>query len=415
MINGMHYPNLPIIVSKEFSVIWHLTEFLRVRRIKAGDAELTVERKAGALREFASYLESSFDDTNWDQVDDDVLQMWGVSMRKRTKAANVQFKVSTVVHMYYWAQRNGYFHEMVGVTDIGNHAVFPITVTADRYDPRTGIAAGNVSTTLVFSDTSGSVSRYPSDNDVDAIKDGLIAKAEKSNSPGIAEELLERNMLIVETAVGPGLRRGEIAKSLKVSSLPSLEHVRDCIERGVTIPITIVGKGGKVRAPQFHPELLLLLIDHCMYTREAILDRFRCRRGYTEPDEIFVSAKTGQALAAQSVSELIADAAASQGAVVSMHDLRRKALTRMVTQQRQFAMADNRGPVDDATILLKARQQAGHNDLETSFRSYLQLSKELDEAETAQPYMESEAVRLLNTKIDLLKRKNVFSNTSEEE
>ncbi|RKX36080.1 MAG: hypothetical protein DRP64_18890, partial [Verrucomicrobia bacterium] len=124
---------------------------------------------------------------------------------------------------------------------------------------------------------------------------------------------------------------------------------------------------------------------------------------------VFVSVKTGGALNVKTIGRIFKTIG---GGTVQPHMFRRKSLTRGIKKELELARKEaksNGGIVDDATILARWQRQAGHNDVSTLVSAqYLQLAKEEMDKEAQEddtPYIESEAYRMQQRKINRLEAK----------
>jgi hypothetical protein len=115
----------------------------------------------------------------------------------------------------------------------------------------------------------------------------------------------ERNELMLRWYQQKGLRRFEWA-ALLVKQLPSRQKVADqCAKFGSVHLGLKKTKGGEPQSMQVLPEILEQTYDYIDGERKKIVERFSKREGYVEPEEIFLSSKTGKPLILRSITNIL--------------------------------------------------------------------------------------------------------------
>ena len=394
VINRKNLKGLPLVLDRRKNVEWSASAFLRSKVLESGSTIASATTMASHLLQFLSFLETEDSQFGFCDTTDDLLMSFANDREGSATPQHINAIIGTVVGMLFWGQRNGYFEELVGVTDIGLKRVFPVTVQGKGYDPTTGRIIGNIKPIVGLSGRSQPSTSYPTEAAIDKLLDGL----DVGDSHPMAAQLLERNSLIVEIGATTGLRAFEISGAIKVSSFPAREAVERFASEGREIPIRIVGKGGVERAPLFHPELVLSIQDFIEYTRPSFVARARSRAGKREPEEVFLSYKTGQKMKPSSISDLISDAAKRQGVEVTAHGLRRFSLS-------EIFYACLAAGMDEKTAYRVAAQMAGHKDITTTDRHYIDRNrKTLPGFNSDSDYMESKAVKILKARVKQLEK-----------
>ncbi|HET7560902.1 MAG TPA: hypothetical protein VFJ87_00810, partial [Rhodanobacteraceae bacterium] len=184
----------------------------------------------------------------------------------------------------------------------------------------------------------------------------------------------ERDSLMFSWAEEAGSRRAEFLQIGK-SHMPTGDQLTALVDNDGPWPILIKRKGGKSKTLNVHPDLIIRTLDYIQFGRRDIVEAcLNTIVGYREPDEIFLSSRTGMVLHPDSVTSIGRQVFKKAGIKrANIHRLRAKYAVRTV--ETLLDAVFNGGMVGPEsswieTILLKAAELMGHSSPE-SLRPYL--------------------------------------------
>ncbi len=171
-----------------------------------------------------------------------------------------------------------------------------------------------------------------------------------------------------------GTRRAEMLQ-IRKSHMPTPEQLEQLVERGEELCIELKRKGGKMKPLYASPDLIIRTIDFIEVGRAEIVNACRAKIfDYREPDEVFISTRTGLVLHRDSVTSIGAKAFAGAGIKnANIHRLRaRKAVEVVETLVEAVFSGEMIGSETSwiETILTIAAERMGHMSPE-SLRPYL--------------------------------------------
>lgn len=279
--------------------------------------------------------------------------------------ATVNGYLSTVFRMYLWAEKNGYVRGLIGEPDLANniHPGLSVEVSFDRRGTRKQVSP------LLTKTFAKPVLPTPTNEEITKVHEALAEEYDGNL------ELMVRDALILTWAELSGTRRMEVL-SLKRKQIPPWSHILELEETGEKEEITITGKGGKRRSLWVGADLLTQTREYIEVERHVLFSRWRKSRGsnYKNPEEIFVSSKTGRRLCEDSVSQKFAIAFRKAGVRGSIHRVRARFLTNLIEYAIEREL-EALGAIPDATsVLLPIAQLAGHTHVET-LASYFAIGK----------------------------------------
>jgi integrase len=173
-----------------------------------------------------------------------------------------------------------------------------------------------------------------------------------------------RDSLILSWAEEVGPRRAEIMQ-LRKSHLPSTEKLGDLIDLDERWPIFVNRKGGGSKPIFVLPDLIIRTLDYIEFERSEVVNR--CNYGivgYREPDEIFLSGRSGMPLHLDSVTS-IGRKIFSKAHVgnSSLHRLRARHAVRVIETMVDAIFGEVPIGAESSwveTILTKAAEEMGH-------------------------------------------------------
>lgn len=234
-------------------------------------------------------------------VGDAHLRDWmGEQERAGNKVRTINQRLDAVFLFHIWMEINGYVTYAVRIPGFNDH---------DRFVPRLSSKPARSNAHGRRPSKYGIVSdlrmkeeeqeMLPTPDDADMTK--LYAACARLYN--FASE--ERNQLTLHWSKQKGLRRFEWV-GLKIGQLPSRAAVAEHRANFNALPLRLtITKGGKPQWMKVLPELIEQTYDYIDGERAGIVKRFRKREGYVEPDEIFLSNKTGGPLVPGSVSNIM--------------------------------------------------------------------------------------------------------------
>lgn len=297
------------------------------------------------------------------------------------RSITINYKISSVCAFYWYAENNKWCKGLIGSNDMLTGNVFKIIVNK----PRPGSSA-NYEIPFLLKVAQQSRKRIPSAGDVAKLKDAIADRVMESGQP-LAEELNVRNQLMLRWMAEAGLRRQEVV-SLPVESIPT-KFVPGTM---VTVTLAKGTKFKKIRDIEVESSLLQETLDFIAYERPDIVRK--CHAGH-DPKVVFVSTQSANgALTAQAVTDLL-DTVDSD---LTPHALRRYALTRYAAYlyriQQALHKAGEIAEIDRRSIELRLTQQAGHEKISTTFRSYVDVAIALSLSDSGISSLEESRIML---------------------
>jgi integrase len=360
IIGGGVFSGLPLLIDSENRIIEAPSDWLRYLRVIRREAADSVRQYAYHLKYWWSYLSRA--GVAWDAVDDFIMMNWRDEFLQRGCDEEVVNRyLSTVFRMYLWAERNSYTHNLIGESDVERSIIPPLTVHIRIGHNK----VRSCSSPLLIRTTAKPILPTPTNDDITKVHEAL----EELYGGNI--DLMIRDGLVLSWMEQTGSRRAETL-SLKRSQIPGWDEILVLEKTGEKKEITVIGKGSKRRLLWVGADLLSQTRDYIEEEREAVAARLRGRFGssYKNPDEIFLSSKTGLPLHPDSISQKFAKAFRKAGVAGSGHRVRARFLTNLAvnTFEREF---EKLGSIPDLTsTLLPVAQIAGHSDVNT-LKAYL--------------------------------------------
>jgi integrase len=293
LVRGGAVEGFPLILNGQYEVDWlTLEHFLDLHRSVAVSS---LKLYATHLVDFLAQLE--VDGLNLDDVTDEWLIAYKNSLLNRENSSGIRNSsnyasqvLRTVVHYLYWLEQNKFVRNIVGETK--HHKVRIQASERGIKHPLTKNGAGSSKSIVT-----------PRKEWIETVK---------TYGPE-REDLTERFELMIDWGMSAGLRAHEIC-ALTISQLPVRETAVNALKEGRKVYVKLtVTKGSKVDNIPISPLLLIRTWDYIELYRPDITEWFSKKSKseyevYREPDEIFLSSKTGKAVTSRSFSNSIRSA-----------------------------------------------------------------------------------------------------------
>ncbi|QFT92519.1 site-specific tyrosine recombinase XerC [Roseovarius sp. THAF9] len=369
-IAGRSWEGIPTIVWPD-GIDLAASDWLRALVVEQGVAISSAFEYAKVLRPFLRFCRSR--SRNWETVDDEFLIIWREFQRRTRKASTkrVNASLKTVFAFYRWAEETKRIRFRVGIYTPDelpramNHTTFPISAKKHGSKDRNGRVFGSWTTPLTLSDTvgGGHYRHTPSEREIRELHE---VAAERVH--GV------RDSLMLSWAEEVGARRAEFMR-IRKSHLPSTDQLSGLIERDERWSILIERKGGRTKPLYVLPDLIIRTMDYIQFERrEVVLDLQKRIVGYREPDELFLSGKTGLPLHLDSVTSIGGKIFARAGVEkANIHRLRARHAVRTIETLVDAIFNGAEIGAESSwveTILTKAAEELGHTN-SRSLRPYL--------------------------------------------
>lgn len=370
-INGRSWPNIPALVWPE-GIDEAASDWFRFLVVTSGISPSSAKEYAKTLRPFLRFCRERR--RKWQSVDDDFIITWREHLKSREKVGidRINASLKAIFAFYRWAEETKILRFHVGIYMEGElpgameNPSFPITAKRVFSKGKNGRTYEGWITPLTLSGSrQNSPTRHtPTEDEIRRLHEVAIER-----------EHGERDSLMFSWAEEAGPRRSEFMRLCK-SHLPTVSELADLIERDEPWVVSVERKGGKVKPLNVMPELLIRTLDYISFDRREIVDR--CRDsivGYCEPDEVFLSGKTGMPLHLDSVTSIGRRSFRKAGIErASIHRLRARFAVRTIETLVDAVFGeDSKIGADSSwveTILIKAAEMMGHASPQ-SLRPYL--------------------------------------------
>lgn len=347
------------------------SDWLRSLVVDQGVRPSSAKEYAKILRPFLQFCRKRR--RRWDTVDDQLLIIWRDHLHRAcgVSANRVNDVLKIIFTFYKWAEESKHLRYHVGIympddlpTEVRGHT-FPISAKRRFKKSPRGTVFGSWTTPICLSvERSRTPTRHtPTETEIQRLHEVVL---EKQNG--------ERDSLMLSWTEETGSRRSEVLY-IRLADLPTPAQLVECIENDTPWTISVLRKGGSRKPILTPPDLLIRTLDYINIARAAIVDDCRKRiSGYREPEQIFISSKSGTPLHADSVTSIGRAAFSKAGiANASGHRLRARFAVRVIeTLVDALFDGDLVGPESAwvETILIKAAEIMGHAS-PASLRPYL--------------------------------------------
>lgn len=299
VINGEERPGIPILIWSD-GIDEIASEWFGSLLINEGLEGSSVHEYANILRPFLRFCRREH--VRWQDVDDDFLVRWRDKLISGNSVSpdRINACLQTIFQYYCWAQEVGYLKYHVGVytdEELGdrvNDIKFRITArSVVKFDGDRRYLSWRPTVR-----TRGGVQLDAGRNTPTEEEKRRLWAVVINSVQGV------RDSLILSWAEQTGARRSEILQVRK-SQLPKRQEMASVLKKGLPWPIPVRRKGGKIGKLKAPPRLLRRMYTYIDIQRAAVVAR--CREqivGYYEPDEVFISSRTGLPLHPDSVTTM---------------------------------------------------------------------------------------------------------------
>jgi integrase len=298
VINGESRPGIPTLVWPE-GIDEEVSDWLRSLVVERGLACSTAHEYANIIRPFIRLCRAR--KGGWRSVDDAFLIRWRDRRVKDVNAKRVNTSLEAIFAFYLWAEERKIIRYHVGIyshfelPEELRNAPFPISATKVFSKTTHGRVFGHWTTPLTLSRARAGVQprHTPTEDEIRNLHESAIGHRHG-----------ERDSLMMSWAEETGTRRSEILR-IRVSQMPTLERLGELVERDEPWIITLVRKGGRAMSINVPLDLIVRTLDYVQFARGNLVERFaKMSSDYKEPDELFLSGRTGLRLHADSLTSI---------------------------------------------------------------------------------------------------------------
>jgi integrase len=371
---GRSYPDVPVLVDARHRFVEPVCDYLRWRVVYGRLKPTSARTYAEALLHFWNFMVLRRRDV--EDVDDELLLEW-LNSQALAEVSTQAARLDAVFELYVWLESEGYVRQVVRIPGFNDHEPFRPRLSSRpvRGGPyrRAASRFGIVSALRPRPSSTGPLPT-PGTDDIGR----LHAAVDAAGNPDVAD----RNHLLLDWYVQTGVRRKEW-RSLTVGQIPgwgAIDAAREALH--VSEVLLTETKGDRPRHVGVLPELLERTREYIEGPRAELVRRFRRKYGtaYREPEEVFLSNKTGGPMDPKAISNLLASLFEKSGVEGHGHRLRATYLTRlfeaelMLEQTRIAAHPGYKLRVDFELVLRRVAERAGQRNVD-SLRPYLTLAR----------------------------------------
>lgn len=404
-VGGRTWAGIPTLVWPD-GVDEEVSDWLRAQVIDYGIASSSVNECAKVIRLFRRFCR--YHRKSWKSVDDGFLILWREHLREKSKVSvkRINQSLRTVFSFYRWAEENKYIRYQVGIYAEGElpaavgHTTFPISAKRVLSKGRRGRVYHSWTTPLTLSQARQSVlfRHTPTEDEI-------------RNLHRVAVERLngERDSLMFSWAEETGARRAEILQVCK-AHLPTRDQLDGLIQRDEYWPVVVMRKGGRSQTILASPDLIVRTLGYIEFERCKVIESCLKNIDYREPDEIFVSSRTGKVLHPDSVTSIGRKTFRKAGITgANIHRLRARFAVRTIEALVEAMFGDRTIGSESTwieTILVKAAEMMGHAS-PLSLRPYLTyvLNRRIQTADSTRADALASRLRQLKLQEDTLERR----------
>jgi integrase len=373
---GRSYPEIPIIVNSKTNIfVDYAFGYFRSLVIFDKLEVTSVKTYASAIALFFNFLgKKDF----LEIVDKDLIAWDNHQKAKGVSDLTRCSRCDAVFDLYVWAELNGVVKHALKLPGVNDTENFVPRLTA-----KTAKSPGKLQRRTSRSGIVSAVRPRVSAPDLQPTPDAadltkLFVAADNENNLS----LTKRNHLLIQWYSQVGVRRMEWG-NLTVEQIPSWTKIDELFSKSLVYELRLTKtKGGNGRYVGVIPDLLERTREYIEDPRREIVVRFKKLKGiaYFEPDEIFLSSKTGLPLNFTAISNLLTSLFKQAGVEGHGHRLRATYLTRLFDAEiaaEELRLATHPGSkaqIDWELVLRKVADRAGHKNID-SLRPYLTAAK----------------------------------------
>ncbi len=371
---GKSYPGIPVIVDPQRRFVEPVCDYLRHLVLVGKVAVSSVTTYAEYFMDFWKFLDTNGIDYR-SVCDSELIRWQNIQENRGVGSQTIAARCDAVVRFYIWAELNGQVQQVIRIPGWNDTEKFTsqISVVLRKSHPRRRAYAG-AEVVAVVRPKVRRPAFLPIPNSADI--SNLYMATGNAKKIGV----VNRNVLLIDWYVQVGVRRMEWS-SLTVKQIPQWDDVYALRERRHAYELRLTKtKGGRARYVGVLPDLLERTREYIEGPRAEIISRFRRKKkaAYNEPDEVFLSDKTGLPLSLRSISNLLSNLFEEANVPGHGHRLRAAYLNNLVeaeveAEELRVAMhPEAKLLVDYELVLHKVGERAGHYQIE-SLRPYITL------------------------------------------
>jgi len=373
---GKSYPGIPLLVSGKHCFVEIVCAYLRYLVIREHLKPTSVKTFAQYIQNFFNFLSARAPSiTSLESVNDTHLIEWANKQERLgvKKGARIE-RCDAVFNLCVWSELNGFVKGMVKIPGYNDNETFQPSLSS-----RLATKSSRDQRRSKYGIVSGVRPRGHHENRQYTPTATEITKLYlEANGPNDA--ISDRNNLLLDWYVQVGVRRHEWA-ALTLKMFPKWEVIDQLVLDNDVFEVELtVTKGSVRRYVSILPELLARTKEYIEGPRAAIVARFKAKKAkaYREPDEVFLSNKTGLSLNLTAISNMLRKWFKAAGVNGHGHRLRAVNLTNhfdaeIDAEETRIALdPGTKLAVDYELVLMKVAERAGQRDI-ASLRTYLRL------------------------------------------
>lgn len=371
---GRSYSGIPVIVDPRQRFVEPVCDYLRYLVLVDRVAVSSAKTYAEYLMDFWKFL----DDYGIDYqsvCDGELIQWQNIQEKRGVGSQTIAARCDAVTRFYIWAELNALVQQAVRIPGWNDKEKFTPQISVVPRKPHSRRHTSSVAAVVaVVRPKVRKPAFLPVPNSEDI--SNLYIAAAGAKQTGV----VDRNTLLIDWYVQVGVRRVEWS-SLTLRQIPQWTEIYSLRERRHVFELRLTKtKGGRARYVGVLSDLLETTREYIEGPRAEIVGRFLEKKNtnYREPEEIFLSYKTGLPLTLRSISNLLSSLFEEANVTGHGHRLRAAYLTNLFeaeieAEELRVAMhPEAKLLVDYEMILHKVAERAGHAQIE-SLRSYITL------------------------------------------
>lgn len=372
---GKSYPDVPLLTASNLHIVSPVCDYFRALVIQEQLLCTSVKTYAQYIQQFWNFLEER--GIEFQRVTDWELLTWINLMETRgTKDYVRAQRCDSIFDLYCWLETNGYVHNMICIPGRNDTQKFEPSLSCKKARPSPFHPSryGIVWALRPNGRDANDVQPTPTTEDMTKI---YVAADNPQNI-----SLSDRNILLIDWYAQAGLRRME-ARHLKIDQIPDWKEIDRLRQLSHVFEMRLtMTKGRRPRHVGVLPQLLESTREWIEGPRAKIVNQFKKLKGdaYKEPNEVFLSSKTGEVISLTSMSNLFRGFFVEANVEGHGHRIRAHHLQNLLEAETDAAMATvvatggSAASLDWELIIRKVAERAGQKNIET-VRKYVTLIK----------------------------------------
>lgn len=358
------FPIFPVLYSERSGLLHRANSFLVFDARYSRPPISSLLKEAEQLQAFFSFLDRK--SVSLGRVDDEFLLRWVAAQEKRGISKGViADRISLIIRLFHYLESRGWIQKVIAL-ESGAHAPldFVPKITTKPVATRRGNRRHRrilVRSTIEIARETRPPQPTPSEENISALYALLGSKL---------GPMSKRNKVMLDWFLQPVPRRSELLR-LRIADLPTYKEAVRCELEHTFCKVTFLEtKGGRPRTAPVSPYLILSTYEYIKNEREDVVGRFGAKdRRYREPEEVFLSSKTGRKLNERAVSNLFSGLLRATGAEGHLHRLRAAGIQDLLDAmvEAEIARLGSDAKIDDVDLLgqlIRLKEYTGHKSLE---------------------------------------------------